>query len=241
MGKPVVFAHRGASAYAPENTMAAFKKALEMGADGIELDVHLTLDEEVVVIHDHTINRTSNGSGWVKDMTIKELKCLDFGSWFGPEYKNERIPLLEEVLYLLSDRDIILNIEIKNAAFYYYEKLQQKVVDLLKKYNMINRVIISSFNHYSLVEIKEIAPEIKTAPLYGESLFEPWEYAKKIKAFAIHPLFYTLVPEIINQCKEHKIAVNPYTVDQPEFIKKLALYGVDGIITNVPDVALKTL
>lgn len=238
MAKPVVIAHRGASAYAPENTMAAFSKALSLGAGGIELDVQLSRDGHVVVIHDEKVDRTSNGKGWIKDLTLEELKKLDFGSWFSPEFRNERIPALEQVMELLESWDGLLNIEIKSGPVL-YQGLEEKVIGLTRKCDMAERVIISSFNHYSLVEVKRLAPEMKTGILYMEGLVEPWEYAKRINANAIHPLFYNIIPELMEGCKKHGIAVNPFTVDQPDMIRNMAAAGVDGIITNVPDRALK--
>lgn len=238
MTRPVIIAHRGASAYAPENTMASFKKALEMGAEGIELDVHLTADGHLVVVHDPKVDRTSNGSGWVKDMTLSQLRKLDFGSWFLPEFKGERIPLLDEIMELLKDHNVLLNIEAKSGPVI-YQGMEKMLSEIIHAYNMTDRVIVSSFNHYSLVELKRISPDIKTGLLYNAGLYEPWDYARKVGAYAIHPLFYNVVPEIVEGCKKHKVAINPFTVDQPELIRKVAEAGVDGIITNVPDVALK--
>ena len=237
MKQPVIIAHRGASAAAPENTIAAFKRAVELGAGGIEFDVQLSLDGQPVVIHDETVDRTSNGTGWVKDKTLEELKTLDFGSWFAPGFSGERISTLEEVLFLLSSWTGMLNIEIKSGPVFYHG-IEKKVVGLVRKYNMSHRVIISSFNHYSLVEVAGIAPEIGTGVLYMEGLYEPWSYAIKLGACAVHPLFHTLVPEVVEGCRENGIAVNTFTVDRPELIKKMIVMGVDGIITNVPDIAL---
>ncbi len=237
---PIVFAHRGASKQAPENTMAAFRKALELGAGGIELDVHLSRDGHIVVTHDELVNRASNGKGYVKDKTLDELRLLDFGSWFSPAYANEKIPELEDVLKLIEGWDGILNIELKNGPVF-YPGLEQAVLDMLSKYNMISRTIISSFNHYSLVEIRRLNSEIRTAPLYVAGIFEPWNYAKKLGAGAIHPLFYNIVPQVMEGCKLNGIKVHPYTVDEPEYIRAMIAAGVDGIITNVPDIVLKIL
>jgi glycerophosphoryl diester phosphodiesterase len=240
MTAPIVFAHRGASKLAPENTMAAFRKALELGADGIELDVHLSRDGHIVVTHDELVNRTSNGKGFVKDKTLDELKSLDFGSWFSPTFKDERIPELEDILKLTEGWDGILNIELKNGPVL-YPGIEQAVLDMLGKYNMIHKTIISSFNHYSLVEMRRLNSDIRIAPLYEAGLFEPWNYAKKIGAYAIHPLFYNIVPQIMEGCRLNGIKVHPYTVDDPEYIRAMVAAGVDGIITNVPDVALKII
>lgn len=237
---PIIIAHRGASKLAPENTIAAFRKALELGAGGIELDVHLSRDGHIVVIHDELVNRTSNGKGLVKDKTLDELRELDFGSWFSPAFKNERIPELEDVLKLIDGWDGILNIELKNGPVF-YPGIEQAVLDMLVKYDMIPRTIISSFNHYSLVEMRRLNSEIRTAPLYAAGLFEPWNYAKKMGAYAIHPLFYNIVPQIMDGCRLNGIKVHPYTVDDPEYIRAMVAAGVEGIITNVPDIALKII
>lgn len=234
---PVIIAHRGASRQAPENTMAAFKRALELGAGGIELDVHLSADGHLMVTHDEQLDRTSNGKGMVRDKTFAELRSLDFGSWFSPEFKDEKIPELEEVLQLIAGWDGLLNIEIKNGPIF-YPGIEKAVANAIGKYRLTHRTIISSFNHYSLVEIRKINPEIKTAPLYMAGLCEPWEYARRMGSCAIHPLFYNIVPEVMKGCKLNSIMVNPFTVDQPEHIKAMAAAGVDGIITNVPDIAL---
>lgn len=236
--KPVIIAHRGASRHAPENTMAAFRKALELGAGGIETDVHLSADGHLMVTHDEKVDRTSNGKGLIRDKSFGELKSLDFGSWFSPEFKDERIPELDELLQMLGGWDGLLNVEIKNGPVF-YPGIEQAVASAIRKHKFINRTIISSFNHYSLVEIRKIDPEIKTAPLYMAGLYEPWKYARSIGATAIHPLFYNIVPEVIKGCKLNGIMVNPFTVDQPEQIKAMVEAGVDGIITNVPDVAIK--
>ncbi|HHW30986.1 MAG TPA: glycerophosphodiester phosphodiesterase [Clostridiaceae bacterium] len=240
MNKSKIIAHRGASKYAPENTIAAFKKAMELGSDGIELDVQLSSDGHIVVIHDEKLERTSNGSGLVKDKTLKELRELDFGSWFSPEFKGETIPTLTEIMELLQDWEGLLNIEIKSGPVIYPE-IEEKVVSLVNKFSNKNRVIISSFNHYSLVKIKKIDPDIKTGILYVAGLYEPWTYAKKLDAYAIHPLFYNIVPEVVFGCLENGISINTYTVDDPYMIKRISEIGVQGIITNVPDVALNAI
>lgn len=238
--KPIIIAHRGASKLAPENTMAAFKKALQLGAGGIELDVHLSSDGCLMVTHDEQLERTSNGHGLLKTKTFAELRELDFGSWFSPEFKDAKIPELKEVFELISGWDGLLNIEIKNGPVF-YPGIEQAVADTLEKFGRVQHTIISSFNHYSLVEIRRINPRIRTAPLYMAGLFEPWEYAKRLGACAIHPLFYNIVPEVMLGCKRNGIMVNPYTIDQPDYIKAMAAAGVDGIITNVPDIALKVI
>lgn len=239
MQKPIIYSHRGASAYAPENTMSAFRKGIEMGAKGIENDIHLTKDGHIVVCHDADVKRTSNGEGLIKDFTLEELKQFDFGSWFSPEFEGERIPTLEEVLILIKDWDGILNIEIKGIPTLDLPGIEEKLVELVRKYSLTEKVIISSFNHYSLAELKRIAPEIKTAILYSELMYEPWNYVKNINAFAIHPGMGYLTKEIIEGCKKNGVIVNVWTANEKEHMKMLLDAGVDGIITNCPDIAVE--
>ncbi|NMA95372.1 MAG: glycerophosphodiester phosphodiesterase [Clostridiales bacterium] len=231
---PRIIAHRGASAHAPENTMPAFELAIEMGAEGIELDVHLSKDNEVVVIHDATINRTSDGEGIVKDMTLEELRKFDFGKWFGDEFEGTHIPALKEVLELLKDWDGLLNIEIK-GHIEIYAGIEQRVIDLIEAYNMKDNVIISAFNHFYLRNIKNIDPDIKIGLLYGVGLVEPWLYAKNIGAEALHPSYHAIDSELIDGCRKSNVILNPYTIDEIEDIRRMIDLGVDGIITDYPD------
>lgn len=239
--KPMVYAHRGASKYAPENTMAAFEKAVEMGAQGIELDTHLTSDGHLVVTHDDILGRTCSGSGMVKDKSLSQLRQLDFGSWFGPGYEGEKIPLLQDVIELLQNRNMVLNIEIKATPGQYNAGIEKKVVELVRSCNFADRVIISSFNHYMLLSIKDLDRGIRTAPLYGGLLANVWKYAKELGAEAVHPNFNGIVADTFDGCGKKGILVNVWTVDREEDITRIAAMGADGIITNVPDVALRAI
>lgn len=233
----LIIAHRGASGYAPENTMAAFEKALEMGAEGIELDVHLTADGEIVVIHDHTIDRTSDGKGMVGALTLEEIRKYDFGAWFDPKFKGQRIPTLGEVFELLEDWDGLLNIEVKSGPIL-YPGIEEKLVDMVKSWNFRGRIIFSSFNHYSLRDIKALDPSMEIGLLYMAGLVEPWKYAKDLNAQALHPLYYNVVPELVAGCKENGIKLNPFTIDEEKEMEMIMRAGVDGIITDYPDRAL---
>ncbi|SET18108.1 glycerophosphodiester phosphodiesterase [Anaerobranca gottschalkii] len=235
-----IIAHRGASAIAPENTMPAFKKAIEMGCKGIETDVHMTKDGVLVLCHDEQVDRTTNGKGYIKDYTLKELKKLDAGVKFSEEFAGVKIPTLEELLIYLFDKDIYLNIEIKLGGFYYPD-IEAKVLELLYKYNYVEKSIISSFNHYSLVEVRKLDSDIKTAILYMEGLYKPWEYAKTVGATALHPYIEGVTEEIIKEAKLNKMPVTVFTVDEREEISKFINYGVNGIITNHPDIGLALL
>ncbi len=240
MSKPIVIAHRGASAYAPENTISSFKKSIEMKSEGVELDIHLSKDGHLIVCHDEKVDRTTNGSGFIKDMTLEELKRLDAGSWFSSEFSNEKIPVLDEVLKLFCNTNMLVNIELKSDIII-YKNIEEKVIKTIKKFNMKNKIIISSFNHYSLVKVKKIDSEIKTGALYVSGIVEPWIYAKRIGADAIHPLFYGITPEIVEGCMENNIPINTYTVNSEKHIYAVAKAGVSGIITNYPDRARKII
>lgn len=235
MSQLINFAHRGSSAICPENTMAAFAKGLEQGATGIETDVQMTKDGRLVLIHDESVARTTGAEGLVKDYTYDELAKLDAGSWFGADFQGERIPLLEELLELTKNHGTIVNIELKNGSIQYPE-LEKRVIETVRHYNMSEQIVISSFNHYSLVECKHIDPEIRTGLLYGEGLYKPWEYAKLAKADALHAYHRAVLPEWVEEAKQHGVVYHPWTVNDEEQMKTLIDAGVAGIITDYPDV-----
>lgn len=233
-----IHAHRGASAYAPENTMPAFRKAIELKSDFIELDVHMTKDRKLVVIHDEKVDRTTNGSGMVAFMTLDQIKKLDAGSWFSEKYKGVQIPTLREVMDLVKNTPLFLNIEIK-IGYRFYPNIEEKIIALIEEYDMIDRIIISSFDHYSLVRVKEINPKIKTGILYIASLFEPWEYARYVKVDYLHPNYITVTKEFLQSAAKNNFPINAYTVNDEKVMKELAYGKISGIITNYPDKAKK--
>ena len=170
-----VYAHRGASAFAPENTMEAFKLAVEMNADGIETDVHMTKDGVLVLMHDEKIDRTTDGTGWIKDYTYEEL------SKYNANYKKEgyefcHIPKLSELCQLAKDTGILLNIEVKTDMVWYTD-IEQAILDMVKEYGIEDQVMYSSFNHYSLRKLKDLKPEAPIGLLYMEGLYKIWNYA----------------------------------------------------------------
>ncbi|GGA32281.1 glycerophosphoryl diester phosphodiesterase [Kroppenstedtia guangzhouensis] len=226
-----IFAHRGFSAAAPENTMAAFRLAAEAGADGLELDVHLSKDREVVVIHDETVSRTTDGKGKVRELTLEELRRLDAGSRFGREFAGEKIPLLHEVLELAVQKNLWLNIELKNNKFP-DPALEEKVLELTARFGLTRKVIFSSFNHYSLRRLKEKQPEVDTALLYMARLIEPWHYADRVGADSLHPYWPTVTEEVIRSCRERGLNLRPFTVNQAREMRRLIRLGVNGIITD---------
>lgn len=188
----------------------------------------------MVIIHDESLMRTTGLNRLVKDTAYEELMSLDAGSWFNPAFQAERVPLLEQLLELLRHTDIILNIELKNGIIQ-YPGLEQKVIDMVRAFGMVDRIILSSFNHYSLSLCKQLAPEIRTGVLYMEGLYRPWEYAATLQADALHPFKYAVTPEWTASAAAHGIAYHPFTVNDAEEMERLIDAGVDGIITDYPD------
>ena len=229
MSKTKIFAHRGASGYAPENTLEAFALAITQGADGIELDVQLTKDGIPVVIHDETIDR----------VTLKELKKLTVLKNKFPEYSAAKIPTLEEVLDAVKASGIQVNIELK-TGIYWYPEIEQKVADLVKKAGMEELVIYSSFNHYSVQQMKKIVPEAKTAYLYSDVILNVAEYAKNTKVDGLHPAVYHVkMADFLKEYLDSNLNVRVWTVNEKADMKWLIDAGVTAIITNYPDMAVQ--
>ncbi|GGG06421.1 glycerophosphodiester phosphodiesterase [Paenibacillus abyssi] len=227
-------AHRGASGYCPENTIAAFERSIELGADAIETDVQMTKDGHLVLIHDESLKRTTGSAQWVQHITLEQLKALDAGSWFDRSFHGERVPTLEELFEIAKRHPVQLNLELKNGVVL-YPGIEEAVIRAIRQYGLSDRIIISSFNHYSLVECKRLAPEIRTGALYMEGLYQPWEYAQRIGADALHPFHYAVMPEWVKEAKARGIAYHPFTVNDPEQMKRLIDAGVAGMITDYPD------
>ena len=235
-----VYGHRGASGYAPENTLEAFELAARQGAHGVELDVHLSRDGALVVAHDETVERVSDGVGRLFDHSLLELKRLRFNRTH-PEYENARIPTLGEVFELLAPTDLRVNVELKNS-WIDYPNLEKRCVELAARMGMTKKVIYSSFNHHSLMRMKAIDPSIYCGLLYECTMVKPWEYAHALGMNALHPHFSEL--QIPGECAEaHKLGleVNPWTVNNESDIRRAFDFGADWVITNYPDRALAIL
>ena len=231
-----IWAHRGASGYAPENTLEAFRMAIEMGADGVELDVQFTKDRQLVVIHDETIDRVSNGHGRVADYTLEELKRFTFNKTH-LEYENCRIPTLEEVLTLMKPTGVTVNIELKTGVNF-YDGIEDSVLRLVDRLQMQEQVIYSSFNHYSIIKVKELCPDAHVGFLYCDGTPHMAEYAKKNHAEALHPSIYNMqYIDLIPDCKEMGIDLHVWTVNDRSDMERMVKLGADAIITNYPDVA----
>lgn len=233
----LIIAHRGFSSKYPENSMLSFIKAAEVGADGIEIDVHLSKDKVPVVIHDETVNRTTYKKGYVKDNTLAWLKSANkSNSIFKKDL--EPIPTLKEVLEWIMPTNLILNIEFKNDKID-YEGIENIVIDMIRRYKMEDRVILSSFNHCSLKVCMDIDNTIETAVLYSENMFQPWNYAKSLHATAIHPNRKFTTADLIIESQKSDIAVRPWTVNEPKTMKQFIELNCAGIITDDPERAFK--
>tara|TARA_R110002072_G_scaffold19756_3_gene72833 strand:+ start:1969 stop:2727 length:759 start_codon:yes stop_codon:yes gene_type:complete len=241
---PLIIAHRGASGLAPENTLAAFTKAIEIGVDRIEMDLRQTIDGEVVVLHDKTINRTTNGWGSIRKISLKKAKRYSAGSWFHHDFSSERIPTFREVLELVDGKTTLL-LEIKDGSPYHHG-IERNIIRLLNEYDAHDWCIVQSFNDRILNNFRALpdlhsdiqklfSAFIPVAPFYGGSRFSykrlrNYEFAQEVN------ISYKYVnPLVVRKVHEMKKKVNVWTVNQPENLVKYMKMGVDGIITDYPD------
>ncbi len=227
MTTPIIIGHKGASGYAPENTLLSFKRALELGAKMIELDVHETIDGELVCIHDSTVDRTTNGTGEVHTLTYKELLTLDAG-------EGESVPLLADVLKFASGR-IQVNIELKVIG------VEQTLLDMINRLEMLQEVIISSFYHGTLQIIRELNNSIQTAILINTRKKDLVQYTLDYRANAINPLYELVTPELVDEAHQAILKVYPWTVNDTQVMRELLAFGIDGLITDFPDKAVSIL
>ena len=236
----VIYAHRGASGYAPENTLEAFDLAAKQGAYGVELDVHLSKDGELMVAHDERIDRVADGTGLICEMTLAELKKYHFNK-VHPEYKECRIPTLREVFELLGPTGLHVNVELKNS-YLPYPGLEEKCIELAAKTGMTNRVLYSSFNHHSLMHVKSMDASLPCGLLYECTMVRSWEYGHQLQMNALHPHFSELqVPDESDKAHALGLEVNPWTVNEENDLRMVIAAGANRIITNYPDRALRVL
>lgn len=238
-----VISHRGANLRAPQNTIPAFEKSLEIGVDGFETDVHMTSDGIPVICHNYTIDETSTGTGEIALKTLEELRQYDFGSYFSDEFKGTKIPTLDEFLSLCETADIeIMNIELK-TPLNGEKDIVAKTIAAVKEHSLFDKLLISSFSPELLVECKRIDAKCKTGFLYSpdrkicyqKMIFGYVKFAKEINADYLHPHYSLVSKTYVKKLHEAGVGVNPWTVDKPKMVKKLLDCGVDGIITNAPD------
>ncbi len=243
-----IIAHRGANRYAPQNTIPAFQKAFELGADGLETDVHLTSDGVPVICHNYTIDGLSNGKGAIREMTLEQFKSYDFGSYFSDKFTDISAPTLEELLSLCAENDFeILNIELKPPKDNDLSVVK-KTIDMVNEYGLYDKMLISSFSAHLLIEAKKIDRNCKTAYLYSPDKKDFYRVGRKIEKFAheigacaIHPIDILVTRQTVEKAHAEGIKVNVWTVNKKNSILKLAEYGVDGLITDKPDFVRQVL
>ncbi|NLA57761.1 MAG: glycerophosphodiester phosphodiesterase [Firmicutes bacterium] len=226
--------HRGAMGHAPENTLASFQRAIDMGATMIELDVHLSKDEEIVVIHDCDLVRTTTGRGLVEDMTLAEIQSFDAGVVMGPEFEGEKVPTIQEVMELVNHR-AALNIEIK-AGRSLYRGIVDKLLDVIYAYGAKDEVVISSFHRAYLREVKQKAEELEVALLFEKPSPDIFDEAVREKWQGLHPWYRLIDRGFMERAWRHGLSVRAWTVNRISEMEELLHAGVDGIITNFPDV-----
>jgi glycerophosphoryl diester phosphodiesterase len=240
--RPTVFAHRGSSAYAPENTLAAFQLALNQGAPALELDAMLCADGHIVVIHDDTVNRTTNGSGQVHQMPLAAIQELDAGSYLNPAFKSEKIPTLTEVFETVGRR-IFINIEIKNYASP-LDSLPSRIASLVQKFNLGEYVLFSSFNPLALLKIRRLLPQAPCGLLIFHGTAGGWArgwLGRRFPCQALHPDLRDVTPSFVASTHQSGRRMHVYTVNQPDEMKRIFELGVDGIFTDDPPLALGLL
>jgi len=228
MSPIIIEAHRGDSFAAPENTLAAFQSAVALKAPSIELDVHPTADGVLAVIHDDRVDRTTNGSGTVCDLTFDELRHLDAGAWFAPQFAGERIPRLEEVLELLASSITRLNVEIKSSPP--GQNAPRTVVDLLRRAGKAHEYVVSSFDLAALLEVQALAPEIVLALIGHGPEILPLALQHHLEW--IHAYHATLTEDIVIRAHAAGLGVNVWTVDEPAMLAHWSSVGVDKLCTN---------
>ncbi|GAC1616278.1 MAG: glycerophosphodiester phosphodiesterase family protein [Candidatus Acidiferrum sp.] len=228
----LMIAHRGASGYAPENTMAAFRKALALGVTFIETDMQLSRDSRFVAIHDDTVNRTTNAQGAVHDMTLAELRKLDAGSWFGSEFAGERIPTLEEILEFSKKHDTVFYLELKPSGSWGGE---HALIGAMRESGEIARCVVISFEPSILANLRKIEPTLMTGLLHDGQIEQPLAKALEIGARQLAIRGDLVSPNLLTEARKNDLQVVCWTVNQPAHIRMLSEAGVDGIMSDYPD------
>jgi glycerophosphoryl diester phosphodiesterase len=228
----LLIAHRGASGHAPENTLAAFKKAVTLGASFIETDLQLTRDARLVAIHDETVNRTTNGKGAVHDFTLAELRRLDAGSWFGSEFAGERVPTIEEILDFAKKYDVIFYLEMKPGGAFGGE---HALIGSLRVSGEIARTIVISFDAAILANVRKIEPTVMTGLLYDGQIEKPIEQALQVGARQLAVRGDLVSPALLTAARAKDLQVVCWTVNNAAHMRLLMDAGVDGIMSDYPD------
>lgn len=234
---PLIFGHRGAMGYAPENTLPSFKMAMEMGVDGVELDVHMTRDGEIVVIHDFKVDRVTNGKGFIKDLTLGQLKALDAGLKFGEKWRGVKIPTLEEVFREIGDK-VKIKVEIKRGSDY-YPGIERKVIELIRKYGVNAQVI--SFDFDAIKTARELDPNIELGIIFTGKISWFIDIARKLGVQWLHASFDLIDEKGIEEAHRSGFKVGSWTVNDEEIAKVLVDMGIDDVTTNYPDKIIRVI
>ncbi|WP_079530203.1 glycerophosphodiester phosphodiesterase [Halobacillus hunanensis] len=238
MTRTMIYAHRGASKLAPENTMPAYEIASESGADGLEIDVQLTKDNIPVLIHDENVRRTTNGTGFVQDYTYDEIKRLDAGSWFSSKFSDCSIVTLDYFLRWFKNQSMKLNVELKTNVIE-YKDIEQMVYDRLSFHRMLEHTVISSFNLSSVEKVTAIDPNVQTAFLTSTKRRHLPKFAHTHGASSLHVKYRMLDKNLVKQCHHHRMPLRVYTVNRPSWMTKCFKLGCEGIFTDVPHEAVE--
>jgi len=234
----LAIAHRGSSGHAPENTLAAFRRAVAQGATFIETDIQLTRDARFVALHDETVDRTTTGHGPIQHLTLSEARRLDAGSWFASEFTGERIPTLEEILEFARKNDVVFYLEIKSTGFWNGE---QALISILRASGEIQRLVILSSDPQIISALRKIEPTLMTGLLHDAQLDNPFEKALEIGARQIVVRGDLITPNFLKEAKKRDLQVVCWTINSPAHMRALMAAGVDGIISDYPDRLLESI
>ena len=232
MRKPWVIAHRGASGHAPENTLAAFERAVALGAGFIETDLHLTRDARFVAIHDPTLERTTNGKGNVRDSTLAEIRKLDAGLWFDREFMGQKVPTLEEIVEFAAKHDVIFYLELKYEAAW---GMHHSLVGALQKSGGAARSIIISSSEPTLTALRQVDPSAMMGLIFDEANQDHTKAGIELGVRQLCPQYSLVTNEMVEQAHALDLQVATWTVDDAATMRAMIAAKVDGIMTNFPD------
>jgi glycerophosphoryl diester phosphodiesterase len=230
---PLRIGHRGAAGTHPENTMASFRRAGEVGADGVEFDVHRTRDGHLMVIHDYWLDRTTTGTGMIRGLSLEEVRQADAGVKTGEQFAGERVPTLQELIRSTSP-ELRLFLELK-AGSVHYPGIEEELVAFIRAEGVQDRVQVSSFDHKALRRLHGLDPNLQLGMLYGENLLDPVGMAKAVGASALHPVWEWVTPDMVEAAHVAGLQVNTWTVNLPEAVTMMRACGVDGIMSDFPE------
>lgn len=226
--------HRGAAGTHPENTLISFRRAVEAGVDGIELDVHRTRDGHLVAIHDPTLDRTTDGTGYVRDLTLEQVRRADAGRWKGTEFAGQQVPTLQELFRELPSA-LRLFVELK-AGSIHYPGIEEELVRMIREEGALGRTEVSSFDHQALLRISRLEPKLELGMLFADNPIDPVRMAAECGARALHPYWQWVTPEMVKSARNAGLRVTVWTVNDPSYIALLRDgLLVDGIMSDFPD------